>query len=44
MKNVKPVGLMTMAPFVDDPEEVRGIFRLLEGDSREGQQLNSALI
>ena len=26
LKHVKPVGLMTMAPFVDDPEEVRGVF------------------
>ena len=29
LKNVKPVGLMTMAPFVDDPEEVRGVFASL---------------
>ncbi|MCX5810923.1 MAG: YggS family pyridoxal phosphate-dependent enzyme, partial [Proteobacteria bacterium] len=27
LKNIKPVGLMTMAPFVDDPEEVRGVFK-----------------
>jgi hypothetical protein len=26
LTHVKPVGLMTMAPFVDDPEEVRGVF------------------
>ncbi len=30
-KNIKPVGLMTMAPFVDDPEAVRGIFSRLRG-------------
>ncbi|MDR2017547.1 MAG: YggS family pyridoxal phosphate-dependent enzyme [Syntrophobacterales bacterium] len=29
LKHVKPVGLMTMAPFVDDPEEVRGVFASL---------------
>jgi len=29
LKNIKPVGLMTMAPFVDNPEEVRGIFSAL---------------
>ena len=29
LKHVKPVGLMTMAPFVDDPEEVRGVFAAL---------------
>lgn len=26
LKNIKPVGLMTMAPLVDDPEETRGVF------------------
>jgi len=26
LKNIRPVGLMTMAPFVDDPEDVRGVF------------------
>ena len=26
LKYLKPVGLMTMAPFVDDPEDVRGVF------------------
>jgi PLP dependent protein len=26
LKNVKPVGLMTMPPYVDNPEEVRGLF------------------
>jgi hypothetical protein len=26
LKNIKPVGLMTMPPFADDPEEVRGLF------------------
>ncbi len=26
LKNVKPAGLMTMPPYVDDPEEVRGLF------------------
>lgn len=26
LKNIRPVGLMTMAPFVDDPEDVRYIF------------------
>jgi len=29
LKYVKPVGLMTMAPFVDDPEDVRGVFASL---------------
>ncbi len=29
LKYMEPVGLMTMAPYVDDPEEVRGIFRSL---------------
>ncbi len=27
LAHVKPVGLMTMAPYVDDPEEVREIFK-----------------
>ena len=27
LAHVKPVGLMTMAPYVEDPEEVREIFR-----------------
>lgn len=26
LAHVKPVGLMTMAPFVDDPEEIRWVF------------------
>jgi pyridoxal phosphate enzyme (YggS family) len=29
LKHVKPLGLMTMAPYVEDPEEVRGIFAKL---------------
>ncbi|OPY83386.1 MAG: hypothetical protein A4E65_00613 [Syntrophorhabdus sp. PtaU1.Bin153] len=29
LQYMEPVGLMTMAPYVDDPEEVRGIFRSL---------------
>lgn len=29
MPNLRVVGLMTMAPFVDDPEEVRPVFREL---------------
>lgn len=29
LKYLKPVGLMTMAPFVDDPEDVRGVFKRL---------------
>jgi PLP dependent protein len=37
--HVKPVGLMTMAPYVDDPEEVRGVFadlrEILERSNRE---------
>src|SRR5690606_4641495 len=29
MSNIRIVGLMTMAPFVDNPEEVRPVFREL---------------
>jgi hypothetical protein len=29
LKYIKPVGLMTMAPYVDDPEEVRTLFSTL---------------
>lgn len=29
LKNVRPMGLMTMAPFVDDPEDVRYVFSKL---------------
>jgi PLP dependent protein len=29
LKHLKPVGLMTMAPYVEDAEKVRGIFRTL---------------
>ncbi|NLW34930.1 MAG: YggS family pyridoxal phosphate-dependent enzyme [Syntrophorhabdus aromaticivorans] len=29
LKYMEPVGLMTMPPYVDNPEEVRGIFRSL---------------
>lgn len=29
LKYIKPVGLMTMAPYVDDPEEVRTLFGTL---------------
>lgn len=29
LKHVKPVGLMTMAPYTDEPEEVRPLFREL---------------
>ncbi len=39
LQHVKPVGLMTMAPYVDDPEEVRHLFaglrKLLEDANRE---------
>jgi PLP dependent protein len=39
LAHVRPVGLMTMAPYVDDPEEVRGIFaglrEILERSNRE---------
>jgi pyridoxal phosphate enzyme (YggS family) len=39
LRNVKPVGLMTMAPYTDKPEEVRHIFadlrRLLEEVNRQ---------
>jgi len=39
LRNVKPVGLMTMAPYTDKPEEVRHIFvelrRLLEEMNRQ---------
>ncbi len=39
LKFVKPVGLMTMGPFIDDPEETRPVFRalreLLEETNRE---------
>jgi PLP dependent protein len=39
LKHVKPVGLMTMAPYVDDPEEVRAVFSslrvILERANRE---------
>jgi PLP dependent protein len=31
LRYVKPAGLMTMAPFVDNPEKVRDIFRKLKG-------------
>jgi PLP dependent protein len=29
LQYIKPVGLMTMAPYVDDPEKVRGLFQTL---------------
>ena len=29
LKHLKPVGLMTVAPYVEDPEEVRWVFRSL---------------
>jgi pyridoxal phosphate enzyme (YggS family) len=39
LKHIKPVGLMTMAPYVDDPEESRHLFanlrKLLENLNRE---------
>jgi PLP dependent protein len=39
LRNVKPVGLMTMAPYTDNPEEVRHVFadlrRLLEEVNRQ---------
>jgi len=39
LKHVKPVGLMTMAPYSDDPETVRGLFatlrKMLEKMNRE---------
>ncbi|MCX5813188.1 MAG: YggS family pyridoxal phosphate-dependent enzyme [Proteobacteria bacterium] len=39
LKNIKPVGLMTMPPFAENPEDVRGIFRrlgaLLQSVNRE---------
>ncbi len=39
LTHVRPVGLMTMAPFVDDPEEVRGVFaglrEILDRSNRE---------
>lgn len=35
LKNIRSVGLMTMAPFVDDPEEVRGVFRGLRETMHE---------
>lgn len=30
LSNLTPMGLMTMAPFIDDPEQVRPIFRRLK--------------
>lgn len=30
LSNLTPMGLMTMAPFVDDPEQVRPVFRCLK--------------
>ena len=30
LKNIEPVGLMTMPPFSENPEDVRGIFRRLK--------------
>lgn len=38
LKNIKPVGLMTMAPFVDDPEEVRGVFKGLRETMHEANR------
>lgn len=42
LKHIKPVGLMTMAPYVDDPEKVRTIFstlrKTLEKMNREFSQ------
>ncbi len=42
LKYIKPVGLMTMAPYVDDPEKVRTIFstlrKTLEKMNREFSQ------
>ena len=39
LKHIKPVGLMTMAPYVDNPEEARHVFaglrKLLENLNRE---------
>ena len=39
LKYIKPVGLMTMAPYVDDPEKVRTLFvalrKTLEKMNRE---------
>lgn len=39
LKHIKPVGLMTMAPYVDNPEETRYVFaglrKLLESLNRE---------
>ncbi len=39
LMNVKPIGLMTMAPYTDKPEEARGLFadlrRLLEEMNRQ---------
>ena len=35
LKNIRPAGLMTMAPFVDDPEEVRGVFKGLRETMHE---------
>ncbi len=39
LKNVKPIGLMTMAPYTDEPEQVRHLFaglrRLLEEVNRQ---------
>ncbi len=29
LKHIKPVGLMTMAPYTDDPEKMRGLFSTL---------------
>jgi PLP dependent protein len=31
LKNVKPMGLMTMAPYTDEPEDVRPVFAGLRG-------------
>jgi len=30
LQNLRPVGLMTMPPYTEDPEDVRGIFRQLK--------------
>ena len=39
LENVKPIGLMTMAPYTDEPEDVRSVFarlrRLLEEVNRQ---------
>ncbi|HBF5812539.1 TPA: alanine racemase, partial [Clostridioides difficile] len=39
-KNIKIKGLMTMAPFIEDEDEIRGVFKGLKDLSKQIKELN----